>query len=84
MNTQAAKAPEACTLTNSIPGCGITCLLNASNEAGCSNPFDLTCQCKAAEQIRSFAAPCVKSKCDEKAASSVESVARAICTECAH
>ncbi len=94
-------APEApCTLTNSIPGCGVSlqhvldltfrvlivlqipCLISAGSAAGCSNPLDLACQCKAGPQIRSLAAPCVKSKCSPELGSSLDSVADAICTEC--
>ncbi len=60
----------------------IPCLISAGSAAGCSNPLDLACQCKAGPQIRSLAAPCVKSKCSPDLGSSLDSVADAICTEC--
>ncbi|KAK4032216.1 hypothetical protein C8A01DRAFT_20685 [Parachaetomium inaequale] len=78
--TPAAQAD--CPLTNSIPGCGIGCLISAGGAAGCSNPFDLACQCKAASQIRSLASPCVTKSCGQSMGSSLESVAAAICTQC--
>ncbi|KAL2128079.1 hypothetical protein VTI74DRAFT_9758 [Chaetomium olivicolor] len=83
MNTEVARAPEACSLINSIPGCGIPCLLDASGKEGCPNPFDFACQCKAADKIHARAAPCVSSSCNEQLRSTLESVAKAICTECA-
>ncbi|KAK4149672.1 hypothetical protein C8A00DRAFT_18673 [Chaetomidium leptoderma] len=77
-------APEAaCTLTSLIPSCGITCLISAAAGAGCPNPFDLACQCKVASKIHSIAAPCVQSKCGPQLGSTLDSVAAAICTECA-
>lgn len=92
--------PEApCTLTNSIPGCGVSrlplwecrvltlvqipCLISAGGEAGCFNPLDLACQCKAATKIRGLASDCVRASCGPEVGSSLESVADAICTECA-
>lgn len=61
----------------------IGCLISAGGEAGCSNPLDLSCQCKQASQIRSIAAPCVESEYGPELGSSLESVAAAICTQCA-
>ncbi|KAH6622520.1 hypothetical protein F5144DRAFT_580676 [Chaetomium tenue] len=78
--TPAAKAD--CALTNSIPGCGIGCLISAGGAAGCSNPLDLGCQCKVAAQIRSLASDCVTSACGKELGSTLQSVAGAICTQC--
>ncbi|KAK4097322.1 hypothetical protein N658DRAFT_489297 [Parathielavia hyrcaniae] len=77
--TAAPAAP--CPLTNSIPACGISCMINAGSEAGCGM-LDLPCQCSAASQIRSLAAPCVRSNCGPDRASQVESVGSAICSQC--
>jgi hypothetical protein len=78
--TPVAKAD--CTLTSSIPACGIGCLVSAGSAAGCPDALDLACQCKAATEIRSLASSCVTSACGEEVGSTVESVADAICTVC--
>ncbi|KAK4124669.1 hypothetical protein N657DRAFT_680610 [Parathielavia appendiculata] len=75
-------APEApCPLTTEIPACAIPCMISAGSEAGCGI-LDLNCQCGAAPQIHSLAAPCVISKCSPDRASQVESVGSAICSQC--
>ncbi|KAK4139937.1 uncharacterized protein C8A04DRAFT_15422 [Dichotomopilus funicola] len=71
-----------CPLTNSIPACGIGCLMSAGNAAGCFNPLDLACQCKAATKIHSLASSCVAKSCGAAGASTVDSLAVAICSQC--
>ncbi|KAK4245096.1 hypothetical protein C7999DRAFT_16675 [Corynascus novoguineensis] len=71
-----------CPLTNSIPLCGIQCLMSAGSAVGCSDVRDLQCACKSASKIRDKAAPCVTRSCGRRRGSSLESVAAAICTQC--
>ncbi|KAL1841805.1 hypothetical protein VTJ49DRAFT_6558 [Mycothermus thermophilus] len=85
--TQAAAAitPGAeradCPLTNSVPLCGIPCLVSAAAANGCGL-LDLACQCEQAADISSSASACLVSSCGAETATSVHSVAVAICTEC--
>jgi hypothetical protein len=56
--------------------------MDAANAAGCSNVYDLKCQCQAAGAIRSIASPCVQSACGDELGLSLNSVVQAICTQC--
>ncbi|KAK4236958.1 hypothetical protein C8A03DRAFT_16449 [Achaetomium macrosporum] len=72
----------SCPLTSAVPSCGVECLMDAAGAAGCSNLFDLQCQCQNAAAIRSIASPCVQNSCGDELGLSLESVASAICTQC--
>ncbi|AEO71906.1 uncharacterized protein THITE_2124787 [Thermothielavioides terrestris NRRL 8126] len=81
--TPGPVSAEDCPLTASMPGCGLPCLISAANAVGCNDILDLECQCSSQTLIRDSASSCVLASCGEQVGTTVESVASAICSQCA-
>ncbi|KAK4108581.1 hypothetical protein N656DRAFT_801730 [Canariomyces notabilis] len=82
--TLTATTPEACPMTASMPYCAFPCLASAATIAGCSDMFDVECQCKNrnSDEAELLKSGCVVSSCGSWTAKIVESVGAAICDEC--